>query len=76
MTEIEARAIVMRRMEQEANEEYPVAWVGDMVEETPEAFWFEATTYTEGEDPREEYAHFAVDKLTGRCTIDTNIVLY
>ena len=73
MTETEARAIIMQRMERDADEEYPVPWVGDLIEETPEAFTFEATTHKENESPRDDYAHWFVYKDTGRTM--PNIVL-
>ena len=73
MTATEARAILMRRMEQLAGEEYPVPWVGDLVEETPETFAFDATTHKENENPCDDCGRWFVYKDTGRTM--PNIVL-
>ena len=67
MTEAEAKALLLRKMQQIADREYPVAWVGDLISEDEDSFCFEAGNYAEGENPREDPGHWYVNKADGGC---------
>ena len=67
MTESEAKNIVRRRLEQDADEEYPLVWVGDIFSETPDTFIIEGSGYSEKEGIDEGRVFCAVHKTTGRC---------
>ncbi|MDR2819418.1 MAG: hypothetical protein LBB60_02655 [Desulfovibrio sp.] len=69
MNAAEARAKLTQNMSQNTDKDYPLVWVGDMIEETPEAFIFEATVYKEHENPRDDYLDWAVDKATGSVSV-------
>ena len=71
MTEAEARGILLKFMQKIARAEYPVAWVGSTIWESPRAFLFEATLHKEGANPRDDYMHWIVKKDTGECGPDT-----
>ena len=70
MNAIEARAILMQRMEEIADQDYPIPWVGEMIEETPEGFYFEGTIHKKDENPIDDCAHWFVDKTTGLCQMN------
>jgi len=67
ITEQEARTFLLQQMANIAWPKYPLAWVGDLVEEDDVAFTFEAAIHAEGEDPRDECVHWHVVKRDGRC---------
>jgi len=69
MTAEEARAVLMEYL-RDFNPDYPLPWVGNMIRETQEVFAFEATMHKEGEDPRDDYGHWVVNKTTGDCLPD------
>ena len=68
MTENEAKEILLQRLSQLADDDYPLVWVGELIEERPDAFVFEADTYREGEDPKAESGYWWVIKSERRCT--------
>lgn len=47
------------------DEECPLVWVGDLLEETKEEYAIQGTVYAGGEDPEEDAATFWVNKSTG-----------
>lgn len=66
MTETEAKSILLAKLEKIAHEDCPLAWIGDILYETPNAFILEGTIYAKGEDPQESAGFCAVDKKTGK----------
>ena len=67
MTENEAKELLLKRLEQFADEEYPLAWIGRLIEDVPDAFVFEANVYNEGEDPQTDSVYWVVRKSDGYC---------
>ena len=66
MTEAEAKHILMEKLEKLTFKECPLAWVGDVLYEAPNAFIIEGALYAEGENPEESAGFCAVDKKTGK----------
>lgn len=66
MTETEAKSILLAKLEKIAYKDCPLAWVGDVLYEAPNAFILEGAIYAEGEDPQESAGFGAVDKKTGK----------
>ena len=68
MTALEARNILLTQMQAMTSAEYPVAWVGTLIEENEYTFCFEATVHATGEDPREGFHYWFVNKdISGGC---------
>jgi hypothetical protein len=68
MTESEAREKLLAHMSKLVDDEYPLPWVGDVIEEGAAYFVFEAAIYKEGEDPRADSVYFFVNTdKEGNC---------
>ncbi len=67
MTEKEAKNIVRHCLEQEATGEFSLILVGDVYAETSEAFIIEGSWNLKKEEFDEEFALYAVHKITGEC---------
>lgn len=74
MTVDEAKKILSEKMLAIASKEYPLFWVGDLLEEDETEFVFEASPYAQGEKPEDDAAPFAVNKRTGE--VDIRVPLY
>ena len=64
----QAREIVLQAMQDIADDEYPLPWVGDLLWENSDTFVFAATIHSEAENPLDDYQHWGVDKTTGQCS--------
>ena len=69
MTESEARKNLLRWLQQmaDADNEYPLVWIGDLKKEGPDYFVFEASLYSEGEAPDTDTMYVQVVKSDGSC---------
>lgn len=74
MTATEARASLIEWMRKGASEEFPLVWVGELLEEDTDEYIFEAAPYAEGENPKDEALPHAVNKLTG--PVELRVPLY
>ena len=63
----EAKNKVRQRLLQDANDKYPLIWVGDVYAETKDTLIFEGSNYSGKKDFNEGKALFAVHKENGRC---------
>lgn len=66
MTETEAKDILLAKLKSMTRPDFPLAWVGDVVLDTPNAFILEGTIYADGDSSRENPWFCAVDKATGK----------
>lgn len=47
--------------------EFPLAWVGELLKETPDYFFFKGVSYKEGENPEDEWVPYVVNKRSAEC---------
>ena len=65
MTIYEAKKRIQEALSHATDDEYPLVWVGEYIKEDVTHIWIEATTYAEGENPKDVAIPYWVNKETG-----------
>lgn len=67
MTENEAREILLNHLKNLTWQDYPNAWVGDVIGHDETGYSFKANIYADGDEPERNWVNWGVDARTHTC---------